>query len=172
MKQISEKLINYSVYRNGTEFLGTSDVTLPDLESLSETVKGAGIAGEVESPTLGHFGSMTVSLNWRTLDAPNFRLAQQKSHALDFRGSIQTYDTGAGEYKPVGVKVSVRGTPKKTSLGKLEVGGTMDTSNELEVTYIKVLIDNKIVLELDKFNFICVIDGVDVLKDVREQLGM
>lgn len=172
MTKIAEKLINYSVYRDGTEFLGTADVQLPSLEALTETVKGAGIAGEVDSPTLGQFGSMTVTLNWRTLAVPNLRLAQQKSHALDFRLAIQQYDTVSGGYKSVGHKVSVRAIPKKTDFGKVEAGATMDASNELEVTYIKIIIDNKTVLELDKFNFICIIDGVDQLKEVREQLGL
>lgn len=172
MNQIPEKLINYTVYRDGAEFLGTADIQLPSLEALTETVKGAGIAGEVDSPTLGHYSSMAVTLNWRTVTDSSVRLAQQKSHSLDFRGAQQVYDAGNGEYRSVGVKVSVKAIPKKMDFGKMEPASTTDTSNELEVTYMKVVIDNKVMLEIDKFNFICIIDGEDQLKQVRQQLGM
>lgn len=172
MKQIQEKLNNFSAYRNGTDYLGVVDIELPSLESMSETVSGAGIGGEIESPTIGHFGSMTTSLNWRTLAKPNFVLARQESHQLDFRGSIQEWDTATSTYKQVGVKVSMRAIPKTTGLGTFAVGATMDNTNELEVTYIKIDYDGANVVEIDKFNMICVIDGVDFLAEVRANLGM
>ncbi|UTW68684.1 phage major tail tube protein [Anaerobacillus sp. HL2] len=40
------------------------DVQLPSLEAMTETVKGAGIAGEVDSPVIGHFGSLGITLNY------------------------------------------------------------------------------------------------------------
>ncbi|MFH5187110.1 phage major tail tube protein [Paenibacillus sp. TAB 01] len=172
MKQVLEKLTSYSVYLNGSDFLGTADVQLPSLEYLTETVKGAGIAGEVDSPTIGHFGSMTATLNWRAVDPAAVKLAAPVSHALDFRGSMQVYDAGAGGYKSVGVKVSVRAIPKKYDIGKFDIGATTDSSNEFEVTYVKIVIDNKTVVEVDKFNYICIIDGTDYLAAVRENLGM
>ncbi|MBG9799532.1 phage major tail tube protein [Brevibacillus laterosporus] len=171
MKKIPDKLISYTAYLDGSEYLGIVDVQLPDLESLTESIKGAGIAGDVEMPVLGHFGSMTVTLNWRTVNTSAIRLARQKSHSIDFRGSQQQYNSGTGDLKPTGVKVSIKGFPKKTSLGKFEIGATTDTSNEMEVTYLKVEVDGKKRLEIDKFNFIAVIDGVDELAEVREQLG-
>lgn len=58
--RVPEKLINFKVYKDKTDFIGLADVTLPTLESMTETVSGAGIAGEVDSPTLGHYGSMEL----------------------------------------------------------------------------------------------------------------
>lgn len=171
-KQVPEKLINYTVYLEGSTYLGTADVTLPTLEALTETVRGAGIAGEIESPTLGHYGSMTVTLNWRAITPEAVRLHAPVSHALDFRGSQQVYDAGAGAPLPKGVKVSVKAMPKTGDLGKFDPGTTTDTTNELEVTFIKVVVDGRTLLEIDKFNFKAVIDGKDYLADVRAQLGM
>lgn len=171
-KQIPEKLNNFTGYRNGTEYMGVADVDLPDLESLAETVSGAGIAGEVESPTIGQFSSMTTTINWRVLERSNFKLARQEAQHIDFRGSIQTFDSATGTYQQVPLKVTIRGLPKTTPLGSLTVGGTMDNSNELEVIYIKIIYNGETVVEIDKFNFICIIDGVDYLAQVRENLGL
>lgn len=172
MRQVPEKLINYTAYKDGSTFLGTVDVTLPSLEALTETVRGAGIAGEIDSPTLGHYGSMTVTLNWRTITAEKVKLHAPVAHALDFRGAQQVYDSANGTYSSQGVKVTVKAVPKTGDIGKLDPGTTTDSTNELEVTYIKIQMDGKTSLEIDKFNFICVIDGVDYLAAVRQQLGL
>ena len=170
--QIPERLSNFTVYREGSEYLGVSDIVLPTLEALTDTVSGAGIAGEIDSPTLGHFGSLTVTLNWRTVQTETIRLLQQRSHALDFRGAIQVYDSANGTYRSSGVKVSVRGMPKGGTLGNMQPSSTMEASNELEVTYIKITIDGREVLELDKYNFIYRVDGFDALAQMRNQLGL
>lgn len=172
MNKIPEKLTNFSAYRDGDDFLGVVDVELPSLEALTETIKGAGIAGEIDSPVIGHYGSMSVKLNWRTLSVPVIQLAKQKTHALDFRGSQQIYNAGTGEYEHQGVKISTRAIPKSTESGKFEVGATTGSANELEVVYIKIEIDGKRILEIDKLNFIAFVDGEDALEAVRKNLGL
>ncbi|RNB72175.1 phage major tail tube protein [Brevibacillus panacihumi] len=170
--QISAILNDFSVYRNGTEYLGAADVELPDLESMTETISAAGVAGEVDIPILGHYSSMTVTINWRVLEDANYTLAKPASHHLDFRGSIQRVDKATGTLIQVPVKVTVRGIPKTTSLGSLAKGATMDNSNELEVVYLKIMHDGKTKVEIDKFNYVCVIDGVDYMAPIRTNLGI
>lgn len=167
-----EKLVNFRVYEDGADLLGTADVEMPNFEALTETISGAGIAGEVESPVIGHYSSQEVKLNWRTLAKGNINLMAPKGHHLDIRGAQQMYDTNAGEYKIVPVKVVVHGVPKSSELGKLEKGAPTDTSNTLECYYIKVTLDGNEVVELDKYNYICKIDGTDHLAGVREALGL
>ena len=169
---VPEKLINFRVYNEGADLLGVADITLPTLESMTETIKGAGLAGEIDSPVLGHYGSQTVELNWRTLYKPNVLLAAPKAVTLDMRGANQVKDSESGSYVVQPVKVVVRGVPKSTELGKLDVGTGSESKNTLEVDYIKVTIDGADVLELDKYNYICKVDGTDYLSEVREALGM
>lgn len=170
--KIPEKLISFRVYRDGNDLLGVADAELPELEPMSETVSGAGIAGEIESPTPGHFKSLALKLKWRVLHADLTSLAAHKAHHLDLRGSIQRYDGGAGEYANYPVKVLVQAIPKKISLGKLETAKPQDNDSEFECVYLKLWIDGKERLEVDKLNYIYVVDGVDYLRDVREHLGL
>lgn len=172
MNQVPEKLINFRVYEDGVDLLGIADVELPSIEAMTETVKGAGIAGEVESPVLGHFGSMTCTINWRTIVRPIISLAEPRTHNLDFRGASQIYNAASGQYRTQSVKVSVRALPKKTGLGKLDVGANTDSSNEFEVVYLNLMIDGSKVVEIDKYNYICYINGTDYLKEVRQALGL
>lgn len=169
---VPEKLINFRVYQDGDDLLGISDVTLPKLDSITETVKGAGVAGEIDDPTIGHFGSMELELNWRSLVKSNIVLAKPTGVHLDLRGACQGHDSAKNVLKTMTVKIVVEGTPKSTDLGKLDMGATTDTKNTIEVTYIKITVDGETVLEIDKFNYICVIDGVDYMADIRDALGL
>ncbi len=172
MNKTDNLLTNFSAYLDGTTWLGVVDVELPSLGAMTETLKGAGISGEMDLPVIGHYGSMSVKLNWRTITKEAVALAEQKSHAIDFRGSQQIFDSANGVYIHQGVKVSVRSVPKSLEIGKFEVGATTGTANDLEVTYIKKEIDGKRVLEIDKFNFISFINGKDALEAVRKNLAL
>ena len=167
-----DKLINYTVYRNGTDFLGTSTVELPSIESLTDTVKGAGIAGEFDMPVLGQIGSMEVKLNWNTIDPAAIILIAPETHALDFRASQQSYNTVGGVLSSEAAKVSVRGIPKSSELGSLEPGAATGSTTTLEVSYIKITVGGKVLLEIDKFNFIFIVNGKDYLAQVRADLGL
>ncbi|MGN1149404.1 MAG: phage major tail tube protein, partial [Sutterella sp.] len=166
--RIPERLINYRVYGEGNDLLGVANVELPSLEAMSDTVSGAGIAGEVESPILGHYGSMTVKFTWRTITAEMTQLAVQKAHALDLRGSQQIYDASLGEYSTVPVHIALRATPKTVSLGSFEVGSTTDSETEFEVLYLKITVDGKEVAESDKYNFVSRFNGEDKLASIRK----
>ena len=173
MNIIPERLTAFRVYEGGSNDLkGVADIQLPSFEPLTDTVKGAGIAGEIESPTLGHFGSMKLILNWRTITDSQIKLLAQKALRFDCRGVFQDYDAGNGEYKTRAVRVVVQGVTTKVDPGKYETGSPSNGSNELEVFYIKIIVDGNTLVEVDKFNYKCVINGVDYLSDVRKALGL
>lgn len=67
---IPERLINYRVYNESNALMGMATVDLPELQAMSDTVSGAGIAGEVDSPVLGHYRAMSSTFNWRTIERP------------------------------------------------------------------------------------------------------
>ena len=79
----------------------------------------------------------------------------------------ETYNT---DYKPV--KVVVRGKPITISLGKLVKGKKGDPYVELEIYYIKIVIDGVTELELDKMGFKFILHGKDMLAKIRKQVGL
>lgn len=170
--QVPERLINFRVYNDSNDLLGVATVDLPELESMTDTVSGAGIAGEVETPVLGHYSSMTTTITWRTLEQAAMSLSAQKAHAIDVRGSQQVYDAANGEYTTKAIRVSMRVVPKNVSLGTLEPGATTDTEQEFEVLYLKVFIGGKSVCEIDKYNYIAKFGDTDTLASVRANLGL
>lgn len=169
---IPDKLVNFMCYDEGNQMLGITDVSLPTLSYITDEIQGAGIAGTIDSPVIGHFQSLTITINWRSLIAENITFLAPRTYLFDFRGSVQIYDQNTGEFPTKAIKVVVNCKPKQFTLGDLNTASQMGTNGEFELTYIKVSIDGQEKVEIDKINFICRIDGIDYLAKVRQDIGL
>ena len=49
---MDQSIINFKVYEDSVEYVGMAQATLPDLTALTQSISGAGIAGNVESVIL------------------------------------------------------------------------------------------------------------------------
>jgi P2 family phage contractile tail tube protein len=167
---IPSKINSFNVYKDGTKLVGISDeVTLPDFESMTETLSGPGILGEIDDPTIGHFQSMEMEIPFRTMDKDLFILSDDiSSVTLTLRGSIQYIinDSAGTATKPM--RIVVRGKNKGITGGKMKQGTGTASSIKLEVLYILIEIGNVTEIELDKLNFVYKIHGKDLLEEVRK----
>ena len=167
-------LVNYEVYaeNEGSErLLGVASLDLPELENLSTDLKGAGLLGEVSQAIIGHYSAMSITIHWRTIHADLTELAAPYGHKVTFRGAIQNYDAGQNRVKISPVKITVNGTPNKASIGKFEPGEQTDSETELGITYLKIEVDGEELVELDQLNYVCRINGVDYVADVKDAVG-
>lgn len=165
-------LINYEVYLDSNRMLGTATIDLPDLKFLTADISGAGVAGKLDFPILGHTDSLEVTLNWRTINTDVMKLGKQTGLDLALYGANQNIDNSTGESSVEQVKISLRGIDKTSTLGKFEPASSTETKSVLEVFYIKIEIDGTKVLELDKLNFVYYVDDNDYLEDVATALGI
>lgn len=172
MPKVPERLVNYRVYDSDSkELLGLSDVELPKFESLTETINGAGIAGDFESVVLGHFKSQALKLKWLVPTSEAVVLLTPVMHALDLRGSVQNQDPSSGALGTTPFRVAVRGMVKGLSLGKFEPGKRMDADIDVEIASISVFHEGVELIQFDKFNFVYKVLGVDYLRSVRLDMG-
>lgn len=173
MSIIPEKLNDYRVFVNALPDLrGVADLQLPSLDAMTETVSGAGIAGEYESANLGHFQSMKLTLNWRMITDELLEFLKPETLQVDCRLANQEYDPTAGKHKFKPNRVVVKGNVTKNDLGKAEKGSPYDGSTEIEVIYMKLEREGKVLVELDKINYIYIVNGKDYMADIRKALGM
>ncbi|MGP7817772.1 phage major tail tube protein [Niallia sp. 01092] len=170
--EIPEFLNDFRIYRNGHHTVGVADLQLPSLESMKQTVSGAGVAGEYESSVIGHLQSSKLTINWKTLNGSSAAYMEPKVVQYDCRGANQVYDPKLGAHSIEKVRVVIHGTSGKLDLGKMKKGEAYETSTEVEVLYLKVEVAGKVKLEIDKPNYKFVLNGVDYLKDVKEALGL
>lgn len=146
-------------------------VELPSFEMMTETIQGAGIAGEYASPVLGHFQSQVVKLTFRSPNEKTLALLAPVMHALDIRGSVSMSDPMLGSVRTQSLRIECRGQTKMHSLGKFEAGQVVGGEVELECSVIRIDLDGVRVVELDKFNMVYRVNGVDYLASVRRDLG-
>lgn len=169
---IPEVMNNYNVYNDrAKKLIGISgEVELPELEAITDTVEAAGVLGEVEDPVTGQFSSAKIKIPFSNLYEDIFTLMDTTNPPqLTLRGSMQVMNSSTGGTDYVPVKIVVRGKATTSSLGKLVKGKKGEPEIELEILYIKVMINNRTTLELDKLNFKFVINGKDMLAKIRSQ---
>lgn len=162
------KLADFNVYIDGSTEAATGDVELPSFEAISEEYSGAGVLGSIDVATAGAFGPMSVTFNYSTINE-HVAGTVSGSHDYDLRGS-QIINNGT-VITEESVKVTMRTIAKNTSLGTFTRNAGTGTTVEAEVVYIKIDINGRNWIELDKLNYIFKVNGVDQLAQRRSNLG-
>ena len=177
MPKIDETVIGFAVYEDATEYIGISEVTLPEISNITEEISGAGIGGtyciggKIESVILGAIEAMSLTLNFRTVTNNAIKLHEPRQHNIDLRAAQQQKDTVKGTTEVVSVKHILVVTPKKLNPGKVATAAAAEVSGEYAVSYYATYIDGKKKLEIDPLNYIYYVNGKDYLADVRKALG-
>lgn len=169
--EIPSLLNNYNVYEEGNRLIGVSGETeLPEFSAMTDTLEGVGMNGEVEDPATGQFESMTVKIPFSVLYGSIYDLADVNNPPLlTLRGSVQVIDPATGATVYVPVRVVIRGKAKTITNGSLKKGKKVEPSVELEVLYIKIEVNNEVLVELDKLNQVYIVRGKDLMAQVRAQ---
>jgi len=166
---IPEKVVNFNAYdANGNRFLGLAEtVTLPKFDSLSETMKGAGMAGEWASPTPGHFSAMTVELDFNTITETLTEVLSTSNTMITLRAAQQSFDSSAGAEQMSGLKIVIGGRPAGSDFGTLGVSAKSSSKATININYCKITLDTSTLLEWDLFNYIFIINDKDILGAVK-----
>lgn len=168
---INPAVINYSMFEDSTEYVGLSQVTLPSLQMITQTVKGAGLAGEIETVLIGQMKAMQVQIQMLTLTKQGIDLMEQRIHTWEFREAQQAINRQTGMHSAEAVKHIMRTFPKQMDGGTIQPQSTTNPNIAAAVYYWAEYRDGKKVLELDPFAYICFMNGTDYLEPVRKALG-
>ena len=169
---LPQAIVGYNAYTFGNKLIGiTGDVELPELEFLSDTISGAGIGGEVDISIPGIASAMEIEVPFTSLTGNMLDIFKKDEVSeITLRGSEQNEDTATYKLYKVPVKISMRGLVKKIKSGKVAPGAKMESSITLALQYIKIDVDGTNQLEFDPLNMVCVINGEDLMEEVRRQI--
>lgn len=160
----------FNVYKNGTQLVGIAEeFTLPEITNLTDSLEGAGTGGTMDIPVIGLIEDMEMEISFSSLCEDIFSVMDPTETAdITLNGGLQGQDAGTGAIKFMPVSISMRGLIKKFTPGTLKAGAKMGSSVTLGLTYYKIVLDGKTMLEIDRFNGVYTVNGNDVLKDVRD----
>ena len=134
---IPEVVNNFNMYNGNNRIVGiTGEVSIPDLEGLTETISGAGVLGEYDAPAIGRYGSVKFDIPFRCLDPDFFELIDPTEPIMiTLRGPVQytVKATGGSDY--IGMRIVIRGKPETISIGTIKLGGQTDSKVTVEATY-------------------------------------
>jgi P2 family phage contractile tail tube protein len=172
--KIANKTIAYNVYAKVAgkqkQIGETTDLQLPSVELMTDTLKGAGILGEIDWPSLAQPGSMTFAANFRVTGVDAVAISAPGLQEFEIRWVIDKFDTNNVKVGIEAHKAFIKCVTKKHDGGKLEPASGMDGSNEYEVFYFRRIIDGVEVLLIDKFNYIYKVNGVNYTSAITAAL--
>lgn len=167
MATIPEIINDFNIYDEGEQLIGVSgEITLPDFEATTETISGAGILGEFEAVNPGQFGAQEIEIPFRLAYGDLYSVLAKNPAKITLRGALQVLN-GDGTAETKGLRVILQGRAKKMTAGKLSAGKPMEAAISLALTYIKIEIDGKTEIELDKLNSIYIVGGEDKLSAIK-----
>jgi len=172
MGNTTEATINYEVYLDGSRTLGTVEITNPNVQSKTIEISGAGIAGTANVPILGHFEDLAGTIAFRTVTENLPGLLKQEYIHLEFWAAIQVFNSATGKFITPQHKIIWRAMPKGNDLGKMASASLQNRNLEFNIVYLKEYFNNKLIQELDKFNYIYKVGDEDMLASVRKALGL
>ena len=144
-------------------------VALPSLENTLETIKGAGILGEVEVPTSGFLGPLDLSISAKSM-AGLTALLVPGSHKIEVIWVRDVLDTAGAKIGISQNKVIASGFLKKYDESSVELGAGQDVTVDMTCNTYSRYTDGKPVVEIDKFNGVYKYDGKDVMGPVTAAL--
>lgn len=163
-------LVNrFNTYKKGNKLIGVAgELNLPEVTNLTDTMEGAGTGGNMDIPVIGLIEDMEMEVGFMSLCEDIFSVMDPTESAdLSFNGALQGTDPGTGAIQYQQLAIAIRGIVKKFTGGTLKSGGKMDSRATLGLSYYKITIDGKVMLEIDRFNGVFTINGKDVMAEVR-----
>lgn len=170
---IPESINQFNIYKgvedSGEKYLGiTGEVSLFELNNITETFTGAGTLGEIETIAIGQFSAMEQEIPFRILSDETFEMGDPtKTHTFTLRAASQSTVKSFGNLEFQKMRIIFRGRPKNFKPGTMKQGGMMETSITLALNYVKIEIEEKECFELDKYNEVYKVNGVDLLKAIK-----
>ena len=163
--------IDFAVYEDATEYVGIASVTMPDVNQKVAVINGAGIGGDIEVPIPGHVDAMAMEMAFRNYSSNVAKLREPRRHKLELRPAKQYEDPVRGELVTAEVKHVLVVVPKSVTGGTIAPAAPEDIKISFSVRYLATFENGRKVTEIDPFNRIYMVNGVDYAAPVRKALG-
>jgi uncharacterized protein len=163
-------LKNFNLFNEGRSYMGeVEEVKLPKLSRKLEDFRGGGMDGPVGID----LGQEKIELEFTCggfMEDVFKQYGTTKANGvmLRFAGAYQRDDTGDVK----AVEVVVRGRHQEIDPGDGKSGDKGKTSVKSALSYYKLTVDGKELVEIDLLGLIFTVDGKDMLEAQRKAIGL
>jgi P2 family phage contractile tail tube protein len=163
---------NYSVWKDGSRFLGMADITLPHLQNMTDEFKGAGYGGTTTYPVQSHYQDWEVTFNFHAISRESLELMRQQTMMLQTMAGIEYQDPSSHLVSIGSWRFAMLFLHRGFNQGKYETGTKQNVAVLGTVTYIKAVYNGETVFEKDKVNMVDMVLGTDYAQPIRTAIGM
>lgn len=163
--------IRFAVYEDDVEFLGVSNVQLPEKVQKVITINGTGTNGDVEIPIMGNYEPMTLTMTFPTYTESVAALREPRIHHIDLRSAQQNEDPVNGTNPVTSVKHVFAGVPKSVSGGTIAQSSSAEVTIAFSVRYWGMFVNGKKVDEIDQLSGVDIVNGINSSDPVQKALG-
>jgi len=160
------------MYKDGGALIGVGKVKMPPIKYKQVTSTGAGLMGDVSIPLAGMIEAMTVSIDFTSVTDAALELGSNEWHDVAVYVADQYFDSVARREEKEQVRFEMSIRPVETSHGTIATASAADASGTYSVCKYTVYKAGKKVIDIDQFNQVHEVNGVDCAADVRKCLGM
>jgi P2 family phage contractile tail tube protein len=163
-------LKNFNLFNEGQSYMGVAEeVKLPKLKRKMDEFRGGGMNGPVKID-LGQEGLEMEFTGGGILEQvlKQYGATKAAGIGLRFAGAYQRDDTAQVQ----AVEVVVRGRHEELDMGDAKGGDKGKTVVKSTLSYYRLSIDTRVVIEIDLLNMIEVINDVDMLAEQRAAIGL
>jgi P2 family phage contractile tail tube protein len=169
-KVVPEVINDFNCYNSdGNRLVGmTASVKIAQVQTLKATISGAGIGGEYETPVVGHTSSISQEIPFKSITSEYLDYMDHSVvKGVTLRGAFQCLDASTGNTFMCPLVYEVRGKTKDVDPGTVEKGNPMNGNLTFEALYLKLTVDGAVIYEIDKLNNIFMVNGKDLMEEVR-----
>lgn len=163
-------LKNFNLFNEGASYMGVAEeVKLPKLKRKMDELRAGGMNGPVKVD-LGQEGLEMEFTGAGIMSQvlKQYGATKAAGVGLRFAGAYQRDDTAAVQ----SVEVVVRGRHEELDMGDAKGGDKGKMVVKSTLSYYKLSIDGKAVIEIDLLNFVEIVNDVDLLADQRKAIGL
>lgn len=166
------KIVNFNVYTGSNAFAGVASIKLPDFQFMADETRGAGIAGAIDFPVIGHLNDMTASISFFSVTEDALGLLAPVAQLIKARAGAQAYgfSNGNSALSIIPNRIEMQCLPKGFNPGSFDIASKSDANLELTVLTASYYLFNDRWLHVDKLGMVFEVNGVDYLADLRNAI--
>lgn len=170
-KRVPIAIVDADVYINGiNNFEGVGEVELPNVEYATVTTEQFGMAAEIEVPLMGHYKKMSCKVKLDSMNDSLLSFNNGTALQIECLGALQELNRTTHSPEIVRAEATIKGLFTKFDGPKVQSGKKFEGSFDVSVTYYKLEIKGKTIVEIDAVNGTSNVNG-DFNNIIRQILG-
>lgn len=168
----TNRLVNANVYLDGVSLLGMAEeCDLPVIKWKQSEQKGLGLVGTIELPT--GIEKLETKIKWNSFyaDAMVKMANPTQTVNIQLRGNLETW-TPDGLQDEVPYVVFLKVLSKDFPTGNIKQHDNAEFESMLNTLYVRQEVNGREIVEYDPLANIYKVDGVDMLLNFRNNLGI